>query len=209
MSATEIQEKSLLEIWAKTFPLLPKNRLNTALSLAGLVLALLPLICGRISDFVRTVLPTTELLANVYAGLLGFIIAGYAIFTTAGNPQFLLDIWQHKNKKTGLPLLKLHLLVFVRLFITVFVALLLMLALGVSLRLWFHVSPHLRPSDSIVIAGQVFVLGFIGWSISATSVQLKVLIFNLYHLTLTQVRYLEMEQRKKAKQEDAGCNSPE
>ena len=194
MSERHIKEKSLLEIWSKALPKIPKNRFNTWASISGSTVASIPLIFGPISGFISLFRPYTDLLAAVYAGLLGFIIAGYAIFTTAGNPKFLLEIWKHIDERSGLPLLKLHLLVFIKLFITVFVSLILVLLQSMLFRLWPVILKQIQISEWFRIFLQVSSLGIIGWTITASAVQLKTLIFNLYDLTLTQVQFLEIEE---------------
>jgi hypothetical protein len=201
MSEGNIQEKSLLELWSKTLPKIPKNRFNSWVSMLGLLFGVLPFVIGPIEKFVAQFQPYTDLLATVYAGLLGFIIAGYAIFTTAGNPKFLLEIWKHTDKRSGLPLLKLHLLVFVRLFIVVFVSMLIVLLQSLLFRMWPSFSGQVQLSDRIINLIQALSLGSIGWTVTASSVQLKTLIFNLYDLTITQVQFLQIEETKKKDEE--------
>ena len=194
MSEFHVKEKSLLELWSKTIPKIPKNRFNTWMSRAGLLFGIIPMISGPIGNFVALFQPYSDLLSTVYAGLLGFIIAGYAIFTTAGNPKFLLEIWRHIEPRSGLPLLKLHLLVFVRLFIVVFFALLIVLIQSLLFRIWPGVSTQIQLSGRLTIFIQCLSLAATGWSVSAAAVQLKTLIFNLYDLTITQVQFLGIDR---------------
>lgn len=196
---SSITEKSLLELWAKTIPKIPKNRFNFWASMIGLLFGLAPVVLGQINNFISQLQPYSDLLAQVYSGLLGFIIAGYAIFTTAGNPKFLVEIWKHIDERSKLPLLKLHLLVFVRLFLVVFCSLLIVLIQSLLFRLWPTVSPQVQLSDRLVIFIQSISLAAIGWSVTATAVQLKTLIFNLYDLTLTQVKFLQIDGHESEK----------
>jgi len=197
MSEANIQEKSLLELWSKTLPKIPKNRFNSWVSSSGLLFGVVPFVIGPIDKYVSQFLPYSDLLAMVYAGLLGFIIAGYAIFTTAGNPKFLLEIWKHKDERSGLPLLKLHLLVFVRLFIVVFISMLIVLFQSLAFRVWPSLASQVQLSDRLHCFIQATSLGSIGWTVTASSIQLKTLIFNLYDLTITQVQFLAIDEETK------------
>ena len=193
MDEQHITEKSLLEIWSKTIPKIPKNRFNTWASLSGVSFGIMPFIFGPIAGFVGLLQPYTDLLSQIYASLLGFIIAGYAIFTSVGNPKFLVELWKHTEKRSGLPLLKLHLLVFVRLFIVVFAALIFSMAHSTLSRLWPTVMGEIQISTKIRTFGQAFSMGVLGWTLTATAIQLKTLIFNLYDLTLMQVQFLQVD----------------
>lgn len=193
MSNPIVIEKSLSEIWSKTLLRVPKSRFNNLVSLVGVALGAFPLIVGPVKSFSGTFQSAADLLVGAYAGLLGFIIAGYAIFTTAGNPKFLVEIWKHIDSRSGLPLLKLHLLVFVRLFLVVFFALFISISVSFAFRLWPTLSEKVAFAPSLRLCLQAVVLSTLGWTISATAVQLKTLIFNLYDLTLTQVKFLEIE----------------
>jgi hypothetical protein len=197
-----VTEKSLLEIWSKALPRLPKNRFNTVASFVGILLGVVPVIFGSVGQFRSLLLPYVEFLATIYATLLGFIIAGYAIFTTSANPAFLLAIWKHEDSKAKMPLLKLHLLIYVRLFIAVFVNLFAMMALSAVFRLWPTIAAQITLSDRVSLATQAIVLGIVGLSISVVAVQLKALIFNLYDLTITQVRFLEINEKSEASAKD-------
>lgn len=193
MSDKYVQEKSLLEIWSKSLPKIPKNRFNCWASVSGLLLGVFPFAVGPINNYIDRFQTYTDLLSTVYAGLLGFILAGYAIFTTAGNPKFLLAVWKHKDTKSGVPLLKLHLFVFVRLFIVVFISMLVVIGQSLAFRLWPTLEIQVQLSNKLRIVGQGISCATIGWTITATSIQLKTLIYNLYNLTLTQVQFLEID----------------
>ena len=199
MGRDDITEKSLLEIWSKTFPKLPHNRFNTWAALSGFLLLLIPLIFGPIPEFKNLMLPFVELLATVYGSLLGFIIAGYAIFTSASNPKFILQIWKHVDSKSQLPLLKLHLLVYVRLFLSLFLSLGCVVVMALTLRIWPFITLHVSISERLRLALQCISMALIGWSITNSSVQIKAMIFNLYNLILTQVRFLEIDDKNSTK----------
>lgn len=198
MSEHQIQEKSILEIWSKTLPRLPRNRFNSFASLSGILIGALPLAIGPFSNFSSTYQPLNDLLVATYASLLGFVIAGYAIFTSSSNPVFSLELWKFVESKSKMPLLKVHLLVFIRLFIVVFIALFILLGLSLFFRIRQSTLPHLSMSNSFRALLQGVTIAFMGWSITAVAVQLKILIFNLYDLTLTQARFLEIQSRKAA-----------
>ena len=191
-----IKEKSLLEIWSKTLPRLPKNRFNLVVSKLGLALGLIPIFFGPSSRFSEILSSISSELIIVYSSLLGFVIAGYTIFTTLGQPKFFVSMWKHKDSRTQLPLFQLHLLVFVKLFLALFWSLMTMICLSIGVKFQHILASHIALSAHRNISLQSGLLALIGWSLSAVAIHIKVLIFNLYDLTLTQVRFLEIDQEK-------------
>ncbi|RYZ91204.1 MAG: hypothetical protein EOP04_01400 [Proteobacteria bacterium] len=186
------QEKSLLEIFCKTIPQLPKNKFNSFVGWSGVLLLFIPAICGPSPDFLKTIAGFTDLLSQIYAGILGFIIAGYAIFTSSSNPHFLVEIWRYEEPKSKMPLLKVHLLVYVRLFVAIFLSLIGVLAISLTSRLWPMLSPHVQISDDLARAIQSLIAAILGLSMTQVCIHTKVLIFNLYDLTITQVKYIDL-----------------
>jgi hypothetical protein len=198
-----IKEKSLLEIWSKTLQRLPKNRFNLVVSKLGLVLGLIPIFFGPLNRFSEILSSVSSELIVVYSSLLGFVIAGYTIFTTMGQPKFLVSMWKHIDSGTQLPLFKLHLLVFVKLFLALFWSLIIVICISISVKFQHILASHITLSERLNVCLQSGLLALIGWSLSAVAIHIKVLIFNLYDLTLTQVRFLEIDQENIANQDDS------
>ena len=207
MSNIESKEKNLTEIWSKTFPKLATHRENFYLNFSGLLLGLVPFIFGEVSDFASFITDSASMLGQVYSGLLGFILAGYTIFASATNPRFLLAIWEYRSEEnSNLPLLKVHALVFMRMFITLFLSLLLCLVLFLFAKLNSSIKPMILLHSSIFVFGQAVVLSLVGVTVSGTLTQLKILIFNIYDLVMTQAEFAKIDENKR---KEKGCSGSE
>ena len=189
-------EKSLIELWSKAFQKIPKNRFNTYAGASGLILGLIPLWFGPIAGFAKEWSDLAALLVQVFASLLGFIIAGYTIFVTSANPNFVVAFWRHINDHSGFPLLKLHLVVYMRLFFSMFTATLFFGSIVVSYKIWGFVRAEVTLSPRMINFIQIMITSLSGWMITLSAVQIKAMIFNLYDLTITQAQFLEMSDAK-------------
>lgn len=186
------KERSISEIIINNNDKIPKNKFNEIVSVSGLYLIFLPLAFGPFD--IKQIIGITDILSVLYATLLGFIIAGYTIFTTAGNPRFLSEIWKHVDSRSGLPLLKIHLVVFIKLFAVVFASMIVAVFHSFIFRL-FPNSALLTLGKELEVVIQMISLGLIGISMTATAIQLKIFMFNLYDLTITQVRFLVIDEK--------------
>jgi hypothetical protein len=203
VSTDFVPEKSLFEIWSKSIPRLPKNRFNSFCTWAGALLGLMPFVFGPIHSFWSTLGPFADVLVQVEASLLGFIIAGYAVFASTSNPKFFVAMLEMQDG-TGLNLLQLHFVNFIRTFLHVFMGLIFAIGLSLATRFAPLVMSQVSVSDRLIPWVQATVLVGLGLAITATLVQLKSLIYNLYDLTITHVRFAKVIQDSEA---DAMANS--
>jgi len=185
----ESSESSVSDIWSNSFALIPKNSFNFYFSKIGILLGLLPLINGPLADFHIEWNPFVSLMLQVYASLLGFIIAGYTLFIASPHPKFQLAYWRHQSK--GVSLLRLHFLIYMKLFLTVFIGTILFGLLAILFQIWTTLGGLIVVSDKISIVVQVILLSSIGWSMSGAAVQMKVMIFNLYSFSMTQMQFID------------------
>lgn len=193
---THPEEKSLTEIWAKALPRLRRNRLNAILRWSGPVLgALVYVLFDRPPDFIKVINQLSGTLAGVWGSLLGFVIAGYAIFTAAIDPAFMLSLWRLEESHSKFPHLKVRLLVFTQLFIYLFLGLVIFVALHLATSILPHVLAQLpiRPKLALGVLGMTSL----GFAVSSCLVEMKALIFNLYDLAITQAKKLDIDARGK------------
>jgi hypothetical protein len=188
-------EKSVFEIWRTSLPKLRPNRFNLAMRSGGAVLgALLGVTLGPPENFAQVIGQLSGTLAGVWSGLLGFVIAGFAIFTQALDPGFMSALWNYEDEHSGFPHLKVRLLIFVQLFIYLFLGMFTLIFIHVLAAIspsYFHHFPQWSKTTLKVIS-----MAGIGFSISTCIVELKALIFNLYSMTLTQAQKLAIDASK-------------
>jgi hypothetical protein len=188
-------ERSIWEIWRTSLPKLRPNRINDGLRMSGPVVgAALGLTLGPPENFSLVVGQIAATLTGVWAGLLGFVIAGFAIFTQALDPGFMSALWKLDDEYSGFPHLKVRLLVFVQLFVYLFFGLFILIfiyLLASSCSAYFL---HLPPWSKTTL--KVTSMAGIGFAISTCFVELKALIFNLYSMTLTQAQKLTVDEKR-------------
>lgn len=189
-------EKSLLDIWSVALPRLRANRFNQWLSYSGIVFGFAIGIIFEPTGFVEKIHDLSGALASIWAGLLGFVIAGYAVFTTMMDKSLALALWQIEDEVSKFPHLKVRLLTFVRLFIV--------LALGFALHLLLFIVSSLVPSPPCLspamrLLAKCVILSAVCFGVTSALVELKALIFNLYDFVITQVRKLEIDAKKGGK----------
>lgn len=188
-------EKSLLEIWSKGLPKLPKNNFNRYVSFSGLLLGLLPVVFGQVINFTSIINSLSNVSAQVIGGILGFMIAAFTIFASASNPKYLLEMWRFTPDNSTIPLLKMHMLNFVRCFIYLFLALVYFMVLILLTHFWPTIAKQMTLSSKLVISIQAIVLSLLGFFLITMFVQLKSLIFNLYDLTINHVKFNEADSK--------------
>jgi hypothetical protein len=131
-----------------------------------------------------------SLLAQVYASLMGFAIAGYAIFAALGGSDYTQALMHKKSSYNfKIPLFKVHLLVLIKFLVVV----------GISL-IWFLVCYFLvlfqkqeiylfTPNNFQWVSAGV-ILGLItGFLIAISFLETTAFIFNVYSMSLTQAFY--------------------
>lgn len=184
------REKGLAEVWSKALPRLRQSRLNDFFRYSGLICG--AVIGGTLPTGCLSLLGQAALaMAGIWAGLLGFVIAGYTIFTTM-NPHFMLVLGKIEESHSKFSHLKVRLLVFTQLFITMFVGLVCFIAI--------YLFSLVYPLYHIVVPGQIKLVGcvmlgaLLGGSLTSGLTEIKILIFNLYDLTLTQVEMQKLQE---------------
>lgn len=183
-------ERSLSEVWSRALPKLRQSRLNDCFRYSGLIIG--GLLAGTLPNNCLAVIgQAASTLAGIWAGLLGFVIAGYTIFTTM-NPHFMLVLGKMEESHSKFSHLKVRLLVFTQLFITMFA--------GLTCFIGIYLLSLIYPIYQIIVPNQLRVVGCVllgacfGGSISAGLTEIKILIFNLYDLTLTQVEIQKLQE---------------
>lgn len=184
-------EKSLLDLWSNAFQKIPKNRINSLLGFSGILLGAFPLFLGPIVKFGQNWTDLSTLMLQVFGSLLGFIIAGYTIFVTSANPNFVVAFWRHIDSEADMPILKLHLVVYMKLFFIIFSGTCFFAFIVIGYKAWSFVAPEVIISIKLMTALQSIIMAITGWFLTMSAVQVKAMIFNLYHLTLTQAQYLD------------------
>lgn len=190
------QEKSIWEIWRKGLPKLRPNRLNDAMRLSGPIIGTsLGLTFGPPEHFSQNIGQIAATLAGVWSGLLGFVIAGLAIFTQALDPGFMSALWKLDDEHSGFPHLKVRLLVFVQLFIYLFIGMFILIfvyLLACGCPSYFQ---HLPLWSKTTL--KIITMAGIGFAVSTCVVELKAMIFNLYSMTITQAQKLAVDETRK------------
>lgn len=193
-------EKSLFELWSEAFSKIPKNGFNDIASISGLMLGIIPAWFGPLNDFSKEWSEFAALMVQVFSSLLGFIIAGYTIFVSSANPNFVAAFWRHKDTESGFPLLKLHLVVYMKLFFIMFSATLFFGSVVIAYKFWLFVRGDLQLTTRLVVFLQIIISSLSGWMITMSAVQIKAMIFNLYDLAITQAQYLDITEKKSDEQ---------
>lgn len=137
-----------------------------------------------------------SILTNVYASLLGFAIAGYALFAVLGESRYLNAIMAHRvrEKYGSMPLLKIHLLCLVKFLVALGIGLIVFLT--ALILAYIHRYTDLR----LFTLNQLFIneLGtfsgmLIGFCIGIGIVEAKSFIFNIYNIALTHAFFYYQE----------------
>jgi hypothetical protein len=196
-------EKGFLDLWLNAFSKIPKNRINTFFGFSGIILGVFPHVFGPIPNFGKDWSDFAALMVQVFASLLGFIIAGYTIFSTSANPEFIVAFWRHVDKKSEVPLFKLHLIVYMRLFLCIFTGTIFFGGIVLSYKIWILLRADLTFSSRGLVLIQTIIAAATGWQLTSAAVQVKAMIFNLYDLTITQASYLEIADRQKKMPKDS------
>ena len=192
----ETENKSLLQLWRNNIPKLRKDSRNTLVILIGAAAFCLALPFSGTHDFTSTLSGFCATLAGIWASILGFVIAGFAIFT-AMSPDFLLALWKYKESHSKLPHLEVRLLIFIKLFVS------LMFGLFVFMFIYFIAIFFPDPLRDMGMTSKTVLKGvagiLLGYSVASAIVELKSLIFNLYDMAITQAKKFEIDEQSKPK----------
>lgn len=183
------------------------NRFNITIT-AVVAVASLVYACAEKTD-INTVLDIARTSASdglaFSSSILGFLIAGFAIFLTPTRPELFVRMQESVHKKTGYTYLKYNLSGFVVVFIHyfLFAAVCFILKSFGSVHGPFSVALQELPSawgqqvhDKIRSIGIVtFFVGVESWFFYLLML-MKSFIFNLYHIVMTMVAF-EIEDRRK------------
>jgi len=192
----ETKNKSLLQLWRNNIPKLRKDAQNAKIVMLGVIFFGLAIPLSKTTDFVSALAGFCSTIAEIWASILGFVIAGFAIFT-AMSPDFLLALWKYKESHSKLPHLEVRLLIFIKLFVS------LMFGLFVSILIYFvaiFFPTALRDMgmvSKLLLKGVAGIL--LGFSIASAIVELKSLVFNLYDMAITQAKKFEIDEQSKPK----------
>jgi hypothetical protein len=136
---------------------------------------------------------------------LGFLIAGFTIFTTVAKPEMMLAMMAHHDKETGLQTLKKNMFAFLKVFIAYLSCSALYLSVLVfaqSNGLLAGLLPLLPNAGCIKDVGIKFAYIFVGGSFVYLLFMLKVFIFNIYIIVMSNLRWAHHQSQNTQKQND-------
>ena len=123
---------------------------------------------------------------------LGFLIAGFTIFSTLSKPKMMLAMMDHVNKDTGLPTLKYNFFTFMKVFIayiviSIFYMLVILLGHeGGILSNVISLLPNEVCIKSLIIKSSYI---FVGSSFLYLLLLLKSFVFNIYAIVMNFLRW--------------------
>lgn len=200
------REKSLFALWSLSFRFGQSwFNLLTAVAVSGLILRFVCLVPDHPE------LITSQIRRLVTAGIsfapstLGFLIAGFTVFVTVIRIDVFLEMAQREKPETGESFLKYNLSAFMVVFVHYVAYLFTCMTLDMFIqsgglasiaianaRTYPEISPHVDLFKYWFSSGLLIFMG--GWSVYLVML-LKSLVFNVYHVTLTAVRW-EWEKPK-------------
>ena len=134
--------------------------------------------------------------------ILGFLIAGFTIFSTVTKPSLLLKMMEVPHEETGLPYLKYN---FFNIML-VFIYYLMVTSIFLFVILFFHKNTLLSAFIEGLLGdklSQYYIIKifyvFIVCCIAFLMLQLKTFIFNVYSITMTNLRWEAYEQQRRRK----------
>ena len=203
------KEKSLFALWRLSFKF-EQSRFNLIAAL--LVSGMIPRFVWLVPEYPELI--TGQLRRLVTAGIafapstLGFLIAGFTVFVTVIRIDVFLEMAQREKPGTGESFLKYNLSAFMVVFVHYVTYLFCCITLDLFIQTGGLASVALANARTYPeIAGQVdtvkyWVSGGLlmfmgGWTVYLVML-LKSLVFNVYHVTLTAVRW-EWEKSSNSK----------
>lgn len=130
--------------------------------------------------------------------ILGFLLAGFAIFTAMMRMELALTMAAHVHEQSGLSFLKYNLAVFVQVFaeylafVAAFVFLTLFCGPGGLVPSIIAALP--RYSEEVRFVCAVGGVAGIGWFLVHLVIRLQAFVFNVYHVVLTIIAWEAVEQ---------------
>ena len=123
---------------------------------------------------------------------LGFLVAGFTIFTTVAKPDMMLAMMSVPHKESGLPTLKVNMFAFMRVFIAYLVCAAIYLVVflfcqtnGLVAKLVALLPHGACIKDAAIRVAYVMV----GWSFVYLLLMLKSFVFNIYAIVMNMLRW--------------------
>lgn len=192
-----LDEKNLFQIYRKCITLLPPSDFNQ--KFIGIVLFVLVIEVAYFPEYFLDRIELCRSLSELGLGfgstILGFLIAGFTIFSTLSKPEMFLRLQNTTHKGSGLSYLKVNFFTFVEVFVVYVFYMLVCLAIKIfcakngliSVVIGFT---KIHPLFGYYIDKQwIANAGYVGFStLSFVSLlALKSFIFNTYHTVMTSI----------------------
>lgn len=200
-SSDLLREKSLLEVYrlGRRVPRKPAYKVIEATTAVALLLWALTSDLTA-SELAQRAREWGELGFGFATAILGFLLAGFAIFTAMMRMDLALMMAQHVHERSGLSYLKYNLAVFVQVFAEylAFVAAFVLLALFCSPGgLVPAVIAELpRYSEEVRFGSAAGAVVGIGWFLVHLVIRLQAFVFNVYHVVMTIIAWEAVKQEK-------------
>lgn len=188
-----LNEKDLLAVY-RLGKELPHKKFNTALLIVFPILSGIVAFSGlwEVSEILTVTRSIIESGFDVSINLLGFLLAGFTVFTSIYKSELMLFMAKEEKEGTGLSYLKYNMYHFMKLFIVLlifcFVCFILKIlsvqngflsGLAISFKIPYQTKAVLiKIAFMITTFCQFYIL-----------ICLKALIFNIYHIIMTSIRW--------------------
>ena len=187
------QEKNLWDIYKESRKI-PHSSFNRNTTVLVLILVILEsfFTSQPISETTNFVRELSQMGLAITLSTLGFLLAGYTIFSTVTNPRLSLQMAGIDHKESGLSYIKHNNFIFLRVFIyyLAFAIFCLFIVLmghhGGLVPLIVSLAPN-PEIVKILLVKTAYVLMFTGYYFLL--MQLKSFIFNIYHSVMTSLRW--------------------
>lgn len=186
-------EKSLWDVYKLSRRIVP-SRLQV-LFVLGSFLALAAnsfIFSSNVQVVIDDVRKWSEMGFSFAITILGFLIAGFTIFSTLSKPKMMLAMMDHINKETGLPTLKYNFFAFMKVFIA-YIAFLLfyafILLFGQSGGLLSNIVQYVPNSDCVKSVVVNIAYAITGSSFVYLLLLLKSFVFNIYAIVMNMLRW--------------------
>jgi hypothetical protein len=129
---------------------------------------------------------------------LGFLIAGFTIFTTVARPEMMIAMMAHHDKETGLQTLKRNMFAFLKVFIaylTCSALYLTVLIFAQSNGLLSGLLPLVPNAGCVIDIGIKVTYIVVGGSFVYLLFMLKVFIFNVYMIVMNNLRWAHFQNQ--------------
>ncbi|MFT2098278.1 hypothetical protein ACMUMQ_07995 [Marinomonas sp. 2405UD66-6] len=182
------KEKSIFDIFKKTIKI-RVSKFHKLIIISIFIISSLGSYFLKITpDQIRHL---SEIGFNFGMTTLGFLIAGFTIFTTLAKPEMMLSMMNHQNEKYKIPTLKYNLFVFMKVFIHFIFFTFLYLSViafgqsgGLVSKLIFIITPYISKNIILCILYTIIVCSLFHLLLS-----LKTFIFNTYAIVMSTLRW--------------------